>query len=111
MCQLSRNCTSWLQGALSADFSNHYWPPVGNQMIHSESAIFLHFQTAHSTPGTLDKGSLRHVLNTMSLGQVPTELCFECKEKAISSLPLAKDISIPENLKQALVGPHHTHWE
>ncbi|MBW0494714.1 hypothetical protein O181_034429 [Austropuccinia psidii MF-1] len=42
---------------------------------------------------------------------VPMELYFERKEKAISSLPLAKDISVPENLRQALVGPHQHHWE
>ncbi|MBW0526938.1 hypothetical protein O181_066653 [Austropuccinia psidii MF-1] len=73
-------------------------------MIHSASAIFRPFQTDHLTQQTLDKGSLRHVISTMSLGQVPTELYFERKEKAISSLPLAKDMSIPENLKQALSG-------
>ncbi|MBW0536821.1 hypothetical protein O181_076536 [Austropuccinia psidii MF-1] len=43
--------------------------------------------------------------------QVPTELYFERQEKAISSLLLAKDISIPENLRKALVGPHSHHWE
>ncbi|MBW0518018.1 hypothetical protein O181_057733 [Austropuccinia psidii MF-1] len=39
---------------------------------------------------------------------VPTELYFEHKEKAINSMPLAKDISVPEILKQALVGPINT---
>ncbi|MBW0475673.1 hypothetical protein O181_015388 [Austropuccinia psidii MF-1] len=66
---------------------------------------------AHSDEGTLAKGSLRHVHNTMLLGQVPTELYVECKEKVINSLPLAKDISVLENLKQALVSPHQHHWE
>ncbi|MBW0515777.1 hypothetical protein O181_055492 [Austropuccinia psidii MF-1] len=47
----------------------------------------------------------------MSLAQVPTELYFECEEKAINSLPLAKDISVLENLRQALAGPHQHHWE
>ncbi|MBW0499660.1 hypothetical protein O181_039375 [Austropuccinia psidii MF-1] len=47
----------------------------------------------------------------MSLGQVPTELYFECEEKAISSLPLAKDILVPEDLKQALIGSHQHYWE
>ncbi|MBW0478000.1 hypothetical protein O181_017715 [Austropuccinia psidii MF-1] len=74
------------------------WDPESNRMIHSASAVFPHFQTA-----CLDKGSLRHVLNMMSLGQVPTELYFECEEKAINSLLLAKDILVPENLKQALL--------
>ncbi|MBW0479628.1 hypothetical protein O181_019343 [Austropuccinia psidii MF-1] len=32
-------------------------------------------------------------------------------ERAIASLPLAKDISIPENLKQALAGPDRHRWE
>ncbi|MBW0464765.1 hypothetical protein O181_004480 [Austropuccinia psidii MF-1] len=80
-------------------------------MIHSASAIFPCFQMACSEKGTLAKGSLRHVLNKMSLGQVPMELYFECKEKAINSLPLAKDISVLENLRQALVNPHQHHWE
>ncbi|MBW0517254.1 hypothetical protein O181_056969 [Austropuccinia psidii MF-1] len=75
-------------------------------MNHSASVIFPRFQTACSY-----KGSLGHVLNTMSLGQVPTELYFEREEKAINSLPLAKDISVLENLRQALVGPHQHHWE
>ncbi|MBW0461676.1 hypothetical protein O181_001391 [Austropuccinia psidii MF-1] len=87
------------------------WDVVGNQMIYSASAIFPFFQTALSDKGTLAKGSLRHMLNTMSLGQVPTELYFECEEKVINSLLLAKDISVLENLRQALGGPHQHHWE
>ncbi|MBW0470131.1 hypothetical protein O181_009846 [Austropuccinia psidii MF-1] len=80
-------------------------------MIHSASAIFPRFKTACSDEGTLAKGSLRHMLNTMFLSQVPMELYFERKEKAISSLPLVKDISILETLRQALVSPHQHHWE
>ncbi|MBW0481301.1 hypothetical protein O181_021016 [Austropuccinia psidii MF-1] len=33
------------------------------------------------------------------------------EEKAINSLPLEKDISVPENLKQALASSHQHHWE
>ncbi|MBW0512438.1 hypothetical protein O181_052153 [Austropuccinia psidii MF-1] len=110
MCRQSNSHTSWMQGASSADFSSHYWPLANNQMIHLASAIFPHFQTAQSTQETPDKGSLRHVLNAMTLGKVPTEIFF-ARERAINSLPLAKDILIPENLKQALVGPDRHHWE
>ncbi|MBW0522674.1 hypothetical protein O181_062389 [Austropuccinia psidii MF-1] len=87
------------------------WDPVGNQMIHLASVIFPCFQKARSEKGSLAKGSLGHVLNTMLLSQVPMELYFECKEKEISSVPLGKDISISENLRQALVSPHQHHWE
>ncbi|MBW0473193.1 hypothetical protein O181_012908 [Austropuccinia psidii MF-1] len=103
MCWQSNSHTSRMQGALSADFSSRYWPLV--------SAIFPRFQMAQSAQETLDKGSLRHVLNTMTLGQVPTEVSFACKERAINSLPLAKDILIPESLKQALAGPDWHYWE
>ncbi|MBW0468131.1 hypothetical protein O181_007846 [Austropuccinia psidii MF-1] len=80
-------------------------------MIHSVSAIFPCFQTAQSMLETTEKGSLRHVLNAMMLGKVPTEVFFAHEEREINSLPLAKDISIPENLKQALAGPNRHHWE
>ncbi|MBW0542387.1 hypothetical protein O181_082102 [Austropuccinia psidii MF-1] len=66
---------------------------------------------AHLDEGTLAKGSLGHVLNKMSLAQALMALYFEHEEKEINFLPLAKDISVPENLRQALVGPHQHHWE
>ncbi|MBW0518648.1 hypothetical protein O181_058363 [Austropuccinia psidii MF-1] len=87
------------------------WDPANNQTIHSASAVFPHFQTAQSTQGTPDKGSLQHVLNTMILGKVLTKKLFASEERAINSLPLAQDISIPENLKRALAGPDWHHWE
>ncbi|MBW0556335.1 hypothetical protein O181_096050 [Austropuccinia psidii MF-1] len=111
MCRRSSSHTSWTQGELSADFSSRYWPLANNQMIHLVSAIFQRFQTAQSTQETADKGSLRHVLNAMTLCQVPTEVFSAREERAINSLPLAKDISIPENLKLALAGPDWQHWE
>ncbi|MBW0522011.1 hypothetical protein O181_061726 [Austropuccinia psidii MF-1] len=54
---------------------------------------------------------LPHVLNAMTLGEVPTEVIFRHEEEAINSLPLAKDISIPEHLGQAMSGLHWRHWE
>ncbi|MBW0528987.1 hypothetical protein O181_068702 [Austropuccinia psidii MF-1] len=87
------------------------WDPANNRMIHLASVIFPRFQTAQSTQETSDKGSLRHLLNAMTLGKVPTEIIFVREERAINSLPLAKDILIPENLKQALAGPYRHHWE
>ncbi|MBW0550571.1 hypothetical protein O181_090286 [Austropuccinia psidii MF-1] len=68
------------------------YDPAGNQMIHLVSVIFPCFQMARLEKGSLAKGSLGHVLNMMILSQVPTELYFEREEKAISSVPLAKDI-------------------
>ncbi|MBW0465817.1 hypothetical protein O181_005532 [Austropuccinia psidii MF-1] len=87
------------------------WDPTSNQMIHSASMVFPRFQMACPDETNMTKGSLGHVLNTMSLGQVPTELYFKQEEKAINSLPLAKDILVPENLKQALASSHRHHWE
>ncbi|MBW0492655.1 hypothetical protein O181_032370 [Austropuccinia psidii MF-1] len=80
-------------------------------MIHSASAVFPRFQTARPYETNMAKGSLGHILNTMSLRQVPTERYFEQEETAINSLPLAKDIMVPENLKQALASFHQHHWE
>ncbi|MBW0481589.1 hypothetical protein O181_021304 [Austropuccinia psidii MF-1] len=51
------------------------------------------------------RGSLRHILNAMTLSKVPTKVIFAREERAIDSLLLAKDILVPENLNQALVGP------
>ncbi|MBW0537100.1 hypothetical protein O181_076815 [Austropuccinia psidii MF-1] len=104
MFQWSNSHASWMQGALSANPSSCYWPPANNQMIHLESAIFPHFQTAQSAQETPDKGSLRHVLNAMTLANVPTEIFFVHEERAINYLLLEKDITIPENLKQASLG-------
>ncbi|MBW0476849.1 hypothetical protein O181_016564 [Austropuccinia psidii MF-1] len=78
MCRGSNSNTNWMQGALSADFSSHYWPPVAGYS---------------------------------GIRQVLTKVLFEREERVIDSLPLAKDISIPENLKQALAGLDRHRWE
>ncbi|MBW0500886.1 hypothetical protein O181_040601 [Austropuccinia psidii MF-1] len=53
------------------------WDPASNQMIHSASAVFPRFQTALPDETDVAKGSLGHILNTMSLGQVPMERYFK----------------------------------
>ncbi|MBW0504804.1 hypothetical protein O181_044519 [Austropuccinia psidii MF-1] len=82
------------------------WDPENNQMIHSASAVFPHFQTAQSTQGL----PAAHT-QCDDTWQGPTEVFFAREERAIDSLLLAKDISIPENLKQALAGPDRHCWE
>ncbi|MBW0552046.1 hypothetical protein O181_091761 [Austropuccinia psidii MF-1] len=57
------------------------------------------------------KGSLQHVVNTMSLGEVPTEKYFESENQEIDSIVLPKDVSIPNHLGQALSGAHQDEWK
>ncbi|MBW0524131.1 hypothetical protein O181_063846 [Austropuccinia psidii MF-1] len=85
------------------------WDKESNRVIQSVSVIFPQFQPPAS--GTApSKGSLRHVINTMTLGDVPTEKIFEVENKAIDSLFLAKDVAIPEHLGRALSSPHRAYW-
>ncbi|MBW0494724.1 hypothetical protein O181_034439 [Austropuccinia psidii MF-1] len=86
------------------------WDPADNRMIHSARVIFPRFQTANISDAPPSEGLLPHVLNAMTLGEVPTKVIFR-REEAIDSLPLAKDISSPEHLGQAMLGLHRRHWE
>ncbi|MBW0529719.1 hypothetical protein O181_069434 [Austropuccinia psidii MF-1] len=59
---------------------------------------------------TNSKGSLSHIVNRTSLGEVPKKRYFNNKNTAISALPLTKDVAIPEHLGQALLGKFCDHW-
>ncbi|MBW0533279.1 hypothetical protein O181_072994 [Austropuccinia psidii MF-1] len=86
------------------------WEPSTNKMVQSESVIFPQFQPSTNSSRPISKGSLGHVVNTMSLGEVPTEHLFAAQNQAVDSLILVKDINIPEHLGRALLGPHREKW-
>ncbi|MBW0498256.1 hypothetical protein O181_037971 [Austropuccinia psidii MF-1] len=85
------------------------WDQFTNKMIQSASVILTQFQLSRYAD-THAKGSLLHIMNVMSLGEVPTERYFEEENWAIASLPLVKDVKIPNHLGQALSGPNRDHW-
>ncbi|MBW0495641.1 hypothetical protein O181_035356 [Austropuccinia psidii MF-1] len=85
------------------------WDQHTNKMVHSASVIFPQFQKSRQAD-TPAKGSHTHIINTMLLSKVPTEQYFEEENRAIASLPLVKDMKIPNHLGQALSGPHRDHW-
>ncbi|MBW0490049.1 hypothetical protein O181_029764 [Austropuccinia psidii MF-1] len=83
----------------------------GDRQIQSASVVFPRFQSSNNTPAGCVKGSLSHIFNATTLGQVPTERYFENEIKAIDTLPVTKDIAIPENLGQAFSGPLQHEWK
>ncbi|MBW0486341.1 hypothetical protein O181_026056 [Austropuccinia psidii MF-1] len=87
------------------------WDSETDKMIQSASVIFTQFQPERVLAGQVKKGTLPHILNVMSLREVPTEKYMADKNEAIPLLPLAKDITIPEHLGQALGGPHQNDWK
>ncbi|MBW0481815.1 hypothetical protein O181_021530 [Austropuccinia psidii MF-1] len=92
--------------------SGHWllWEPSTNKMVQSASIIFPQFQSSTKSSKPAAKGFLEHVVNTMSLGEVPMECFFAAENQEINSLILVKDVSIPKHLGQALLGPHHKKW-
>ncbi|MBW0547056.1 hypothetical protein O181_086771 [Austropuccinia psidii MF-1] len=82
------------------------WEPSTHKMVQSASIIFPQFQPSTALSRPISKGSLGHMINEMSLGEVPTERLFTPENQAIDSLILVKDIIIPEHLGWALAGRH-----
>ncbi|MBW0472693.1 hypothetical protein O181_012408 [Austropuccinia psidii MF-1] len=82
-----------------------------NKLIQSESMVFTQLQPERVLAGRAKKGTLPHIPYVMSLGEVLTKKYMADKNKAISLLPLAKDITIPEHLGQALGGPQQGDWQ
>ncbi|MBW0535400.1 hypothetical protein O181_075115 [Austropuccinia psidii MF-1] len=76
------------------------WDAAKNCLIQSASVVFPAFQRADIPSMVEHKGSLQHVLNSMSVGEVLTESIFVEEMAAIDSLPLPKDVSIPQHLGQ-----------
>ncbi|MBW0509161.1 hypothetical protein O181_048876 [Austropuccinia psidii MF-1] len=87
------------------------WDPVGDRQVQSASVVFPRFQSSNNTPTGSVKGSLSHIVNAAMLGQVPTEWYFKNELKAIDTLPVTKDVVIPEHLGQALSGPLQHKWK
>ncbi|MBW0501140.1 hypothetical protein O181_040855 [Austropuccinia psidii MF-1] len=86
------------------------WEPSTNKMVQSASIIFPQLQPSTNLSRPISKGSLGHVVSTMSLGEFPTERLFAVENQVVDSLILVKDINIPEQLSQALLGPHREKW-
>ncbi|MBW0508782.1 hypothetical protein O181_048497 [Austropuccinia psidii MF-1] len=86
------------------------WEPKSDKMIQSASVVFPQFQSAASMVPGVSKGSLSHIVNRATLGDVPTEQYFRNENTAIDTLPLTKDITIPDHLGQALYGKYRDHW-
>ncbi|MBW0505801.1 hypothetical protein O181_045516 [Austropuccinia psidii MF-1] len=78
------------------------WDSHSNKLIQLASVIFPQFQQEKFLAGQVVKGAFPHILNAMALREVPTEKYLADENKAISSLPLAKDIAILDHLGQAL---------
>ncbi|MBW0497126.1 hypothetical protein O181_036841 [Austropuccinia psidii MF-1] len=87
------------------------WEPSTNKMVQLASIIFLQFQSSKVLLAPVAKSSLSHIINTMSLGEVPMEQYLAAENRAIDSLVLLKDINIPNHLGQALSGPHREDWK
>ncbi|MBW0543377.1 hypothetical protein O181_083092 [Austropuccinia psidii MF-1] len=87
------------------------WDPVGDRQIQSTSVVFPYFLSSNNTPTGCVKGLLSYIVNAATLGQVPKERYFENEIKAIDTLPVTKDITIPENLGQALSGLLQHEWK
>ncbi|MBW0482769.1 hypothetical protein O181_022484 [Austropuccinia psidii MF-1] len=87
------------------------WDPSTNKIIQSASVVFPAFQPPSPSTDPAAKGSLRHIVNNMSLGEVPTERLFAAENQAIDSLTPVKDVRIPDHLGQALSGPHRNKWK
>ncbi|MBW0537021.1 hypothetical protein O181_076736 [Austropuccinia psidii MF-1] len=87
------------------------WELSTNKMVQSASIIFPQFQLANTTRESSSKGSLRHIVNTMLLGEVPTEKYFESENKAINLILMAKDVNIPTHLGKALSGAYQENWK
>ncbi|MBW0526959.1 hypothetical protein O181_066674 [Austropuccinia psidii MF-1] len=86
------------------------WEPSTNKMVQLASVVFPQFQPSAVSAAPVAKGSLSHVVNSMTLGEVPTEHLFDAETQAIDSLFLAKDINIPKHLAKALSGSHREQW-
>ncbi|MBW0515497.1 hypothetical protein O181_055212 [Austropuccinia psidii MF-1] len=87
------------------------WDAAENGLVQSASIVFPAFQRTEIPTMVEHKGSLQHVLNSMTIGEVLTKSIFAEEAPAINSLPLAKDIVIPQHLGQALHGPNQHHWK
>ncbi|MBW0478108.1 hypothetical protein O181_017823 [Austropuccinia psidii MF-1] len=80
------------------------WEPMGDKIVQSASVIFPRFQSRYAPDTAGSKGSLSHIVNRATLGNVPTEEYFRQESEAIDTLPLTKDITVPEHFGQALSG-------
>ncbi|MBW0527043.1 hypothetical protein O181_066758 [Austropuccinia psidii MF-1] len=85
------------------------WDQCTNKLIQSASVIFPKFQP-YGQSHMPAKGSLLHIMNAVTLGEVLTEQYFEEENWAIGSLPLVKDVKLPFHLGKALKGPHRDNW-
>ncbi|MBW0493022.1 hypothetical protein O181_032737 [Austropuccinia psidii MF-1] len=73
------------------------WDLESNRLTQSVRIVFPRFQSL----GTSDAS---HIISAETLGQVPTECYFKDESREIDSLPVTKDLDIPEHLGQALSG-------
>ncbi|MBW0478213.1 hypothetical protein O181_017928 [Austropuccinia psidii MF-1] len=87
------------------------WEPSTNKMVQSASVIFPQFQPANTAQESSNKGSLRHIVSTVLLGEVPTEKYFESENQAIDLILMAKDVNIPTHLGKALSGAYQENWK
>ncbi|MBW0558439.1 hypothetical protein O181_098154 [Austropuccinia psidii MF-1] len=86
------------------------WEPKSDKMVQSASVIFPRFQSSGDPKTGNSKGSLSHIVNRAALGSVPMVRYFRNKNTAIDTLPLTKDITIPDHLGQALSRRYRDHW-
>ncbi|MBW0460472.1 hypothetical protein O181_000187 [Austropuccinia psidii MF-1] len=87
------------------------WDPNSNKMVQSASIIFSQFQPSKVFAEHSLEGLITHILNAMTLEEVPTERYFTNENKEISSLPMAKDIHILDHLSKALSCQHSEYWK
>ncbi|MBW0464680.1 hypothetical protein O181_004395 [Austropuccinia psidii MF-1] len=78
------------------------WEPCRKILIQSERIIFPGFQSAGDSPTVTPK---------QSLGDVPTENFFEEENREVYSFPLAKDMTIPQHLGEAVADPNAPRWK
>ncbi|MBW0522096.1 hypothetical protein O181_061811 [Austropuccinia psidii MF-1] len=68
--------------------------PTNNKIIKSASVIFPCFQSLGASDMGHAKVSLSQIINTVTLGQVPTERCLKDENQAVDLLPLTKNILV-----------------
>ncbi|MBW0503141.1 hypothetical protein O181_042856 [Austropuccinia psidii MF-1] len=86
------------------------WDPVGDRQIQLANVVFPRFQRSNTKNAGNEKGSLSHIVNAATLGQVTTERYFENELAVVDTLPVTKDVEIPEHLGQAMSGPLRQQW-
>ncbi|MBW0464062.1 hypothetical protein O181_003777 [Austropuccinia psidii MF-1] len=79
------------------------------RIFNSTLAMFPDYQNLPVVTSK-SKGDVSFIINSLRLGEVPTNEIFQEKEKAIRSLPTHHDMVIPRKINQAFKLPFSAQW-